>query len=259
MKTLSERSADILVVLPTLGQRMPFLARALESVRAQSQEVHLVVVVPSTAIEARKLAESFGATVVDDPGRGMATAINAGLRASTGQRYYMWLGDDDAYMAGGLAELSSLLDDSPRTVVAYGGCQYVNEDGEVVWVSRAGRLARWILPFGPNLIPHPAAMIRLDALQAVGGYREDLSMAMDLDVFLTLRKKGEFRSSKKLVSSFGWHRASLTVANRNASASEARQVKRSHLSPWIRGIEPLWEYPVQWLSRIAARSINHRG
>ena len=218
-----------------------------------------MVVAPKQASDARDLAMSFGATVVDDPGLGMAAAINAGLAVSAGETYYSWLGDDDAYIPGGLDRLVALLDASPRAAVAYGACEYVNESRDVVWTSRAGALAKWMLGIGPNLIPHPAALIRMDALMSVGGYREDLRFVMDLDLFLRLKKKGPFVSSKHAVSRFGWHPDSLTVQNRKSSAEEARLVKRSHLARWIRPLEPLWEYPVQWATGLAARSLNRRG
>jgi len=232
------------------------LQRAFESARAQGSDVHLAVVVPKTEKKARTLAKKYGATIVDDPGRGMSAAINAGLSRRSNESYYIWLGDDDAFCAGGLEALKSLMESSPGAVVAYGACEYVNDAGDVVWTSRVGRLARLMLGFGPNLIPHPAALIRLDALEEIGGYDPTLQMVMDLDVFLKLKKKGRFVSTSHPVSQFGWHEDSLTVADRKKSSNEARMVKRRHLPPVLRLIEPLWEFPVQWASHLAARSLS---
>ena len=256
---LSAQSGDILVVLPTLGERTSKLQHALESVRNQGDGVHLVVVVPQGKKDARALARNAGATVVDDPGRGMSTAINKGLNARTTERYYIWLGDDDAYRPGALRTLKAMLEARPRAVVAYGACDYVNDQADIVWTSTAGRLARWLIGIGPNLIPHPAALIRLDALDAIGGYDEDLSLAMDLDLFLKLKKKGSFVSTREVVSQFGWHPESLTVQDRKRSSTEARLVKRRHLPSWAKPFEPFWEYPVQWASGLAARSLNRPG
>lgn len=247
------------MVLPTLGQRIPMLRNAVESVRNQDDGAHLVVVVPQGKKEARALAKKAGATVVDDPGRGMSAAINAGLLARGTEQFYIWLGDDDAYRPGALGTLKDLLTAHPQAVVAYGACDYVNDQEESVWTSKAGRFARWLIGIGPNLIPHPAAMIRLDALEAIGGYDEDLSLAMDLEVFLKLKKKGSFVSTSQVVSQFGWHPESLTVQNRKRSSDEARLVKRRHLPAWAKPFEPLWEYPVQWASGLAARSLNRPG
>lgn len=261
VSTLKTGARDILVVLPTLGDRLEMLERALQSVaiQADSDAVHLVVVTPRDKEQARQRALAFGASLVDDPGAGMSAAINAGLALATSEEYYIWLGDDDAYAPGGLAVLRKLLDQDSGAVVAFGACEYVDDDGQVVWTSRAGALATRILGYGPNLIPHPAALIRLDALREVGGYDETLNLAMDLDVFLKLKGRGRFLSTPAVVSQFGWHDSSLTVQDRDASAREARKVKRRHLPSWLRPLEPLWEFPVQWVSRLVAGTLSRRG
>ena len=250
----------ILVVLPTLGERLDSLEQAILSATSQDDvDVRVVVVAPDNQSGAIELARIHGAEVVSDPGRGMSAAINAGLVARSDERFYIWLGDDDSYRPGGLATLAKLLDSHPDAVVAYGACEYVSEDGSVLWVSRGGDWARRLIGVGPNLIPHPAAMMRLDALERVGGYDEDLRLVMDLEVLLKLKREGRFVSTSNVVSAFGWHPGSLTVADRRASAAEARIVKRRFLPRWVRWAEPLWEYPVAWASQIAASRLNRRG
>ena len=161
----------------------------------QGVTVRVVVVVPDDREAARESALRLGAEVVSDPGRGMSAAINAGLAARRDEEFYIWLGDDDSYRPGGLATLAGLLTANPHAVVAYGSCEYVADDGAVLWVSRAGVWARRLIGFGPNLIPHPAAMMRLDAVESVGGYDESLSLVMDLDMLLKLKKRGPMVST----------------------------------------------------------------
>jgi hypothetical protein len=251
---------DVLVVLPTLGTRNDRLQQALWSIEQQRHDlaVTIALVVPEDAAEARTIGAQFGAVIVDDPGRGMSAAMNAGRAVATTEKATIWLGDDDRYEEGGLAALFALLMGTPDAVVAYGGCRYVADSGRQLWVNQAGRFASTLLRFGPNLIPHPAAMIRLDALEAVTGYDESLRLVMDLDVFLKLKKIGRFVSTKHPVASFGWHEDSLTVAGRVASEKEARAVKRRHLPAVLRPVSWLWEWPVAGASRIAAHTLNRR-
>ena len=251
---------DVLVVLPTLGTRNDRLRQALASVDAQRSDlgVSVALVIPEHATEARDIGTSFGATLVSDPGRGMSAAMNVGRQIATTETATIWLGDDDAYEPGGLATLFELLTNTPNAAVAYGGCRYVDDSGDTLWTSRVGSLASRMIGFGPNLIPHPAAMIRLDALDSVGGYDESLRLAMDLDVFVKLKKKGRFVSTTEPVAVFGWHQDSLTVAGRGESEKEARLVKRRHLPPVLRPVSWLWEWPVAWASRIAAHTLNRR-
>ena len=72
-------ASDILVVLPTLGDRIDTLRETLAAIDAQRADVPLTlaIVVPTKATEARALAASHGALLIDDPKAGMSAAINA--------------------------------------------------------------------------------------------------------------------------------------------------------------------------------------
>jgi glycosyltransferase involved in cell wall biosynthesis len=250
----------ILVVLPTLGDRIESLEETLGTIAHQRAQVDLtlVVILPEGAEEARAVATKFGAVVLNDPGRGISEAINVGVRAATDEEYYAWIGDDDLFRDGGLRILRDLLDADRAAVVAYGGCDYIDAEGRTIGRSRAGRAALWLLPWGPDLIPHPGSIIRLDALRAIGLFDTSLKYAMDLDAFLSLRSRGRFLSTRTSVSAFRWHPDSLTVANREGSSREAREVKTRHLPGWLRPVSPVWSVPVAWSAAAAAGAVSRR-
>ncbi|MBC7591552.1 MAG: glycosyltransferase [Salinibacterium sp.] len=249
---------EVLVVLPTLGDRLDTLRITLHSVNEQRIDLNLtlVVVAPPSATAARELAASMGAVVVDDPKEGISAAINYGLAARTVEKYYAWVGDDDLFRPKGLITLRSVLEASPDAVLAYGGCDYIDSEGRTITVSNAGRLATFLLAWGPDLIPHPGTMIKLDALEAVGGFDRDLKYAMDLDAFLKLRPYGPFVWTRRSVSAFRWHAESLTVANRLSSSREAESVKRRHLPRALQPVSGLWHRPIRWASAVAAGRVN---
>lgn len=253
-------NGGVLVVLPTLGDRLETLRETLESVDRQRADLDLTIalVLPPSAEAARALGEEFGALVVDDPRQGISEAINRGIAARTDEEYYAWVGDDDLFRDGGLARLRALLDADGRAVLAFGGCDYIDHEGRTIAVSNAGALAPAILAWGPDLIPHPGTMIRLDDLEAIGGFDRTLRFAMDLDAFLRLRRRGRFVWTRTSVSAFRWHAASLTVSDRSASSRESEAVKRRHTPAAIRWLSPLWLLPVRWASAFAARGLNSR-
>ena len=256
---MSDAHPTVLVVVPTLGERPDTLAESLASVRAQEGvDARLVVVVPADAAESRAIANEHGATLVDDPKRGLSAAVNAGIAARDGEGYYAWLGDDDLLSPGGLVRLARMLDDAPSAVVAYGACTYIDDQGRTVTVSRAGDLASKILAWGPDLVPQPASLTRLEALVAAGEYDETLRFAMDLDMFLRLKCRGAFLSTKEETAAFRWHADSLTVANRGLSLAESEKVKRRYLPRRVRPLSPLWDVPVRVATRVAARQVNAR-
>lgn len=247
-------------MLPTLGDRLDTLRETLESIEKQKQEVdlRLVIVVPKEALSAREMAQQAGATIVDDPYLGISHAINIGIDARDGEEFYAWMGDDDLFRPNGLWELQKLLDDNPGAIVAYGGCDYINPQGKIAARFRPGKLAQFLLSWGPDLIPHPGSIIRLDDMIAVGKFDTSLKFAMDLDMFLRLRKRGKFVCTKVPVSAFRWHPNSLTVSNRRKSSLESEAVKAKYLPPWLRPLRFAWQFPVRWASSLAARRVSSR-
>jgi len=250
----------LLVVLPTLGTRLDLLAEALDSCVevAQSVPLTVAVIVPKNAPEARQLAKNAGARIIDDPGTGMSAAVNAGLASATSERYYVWVGDDDRLVARGIAGLVEELEKDDNAVVAHAQCHYITHSGSVIGTSGAGALARFLLPWGPNLIPHPGTIVRISALRSIGFFDPALNYALDLDVFLKLRGRGTFVSRPVVSAQFRWHPESLTVADRRASSVEAMAIKRSHLPTWVRPLSPLWHWPVAWASMIASEMVSAR-
>jgi GT2 family glycosyltransferase len=250
----------VLVVLPTLGDRLEYLEETLSTIDAERRRVELTlaVVLPSGAVQARAIAEAHEAVIIEDPRRGISEAINAGIRAATDEDYYAWIGDDDLFREGALARLRDLLEANPDAVVSYGGCDYIDPEGRLIGTSRAGRAAQWLLPWGPDLIPHPGSMIRLAALREVGLFDTSLKYVLDLDIFLKLRSRGRFVCTRSSVSAFRWHPDSLTVANRAAASAEAEAVKRRHLPSLLQPVSAVWHVPVKWAASIAARGVSRR-
>lgn len=255
--------ARVLLVVPTLGRRPELLRQTLQSIADQSpQQADVVVVCPPDADATLKIAAEFGAQVLDDPGAGgMTAAINAGLeqaleQAGPGHEYVNWIGDDDLLTPGSLAATVQALDADPSATVAFGYCDYIDDVGRVLFTSRAGRFAPWLMTWGPDLVPQPGSLFRADAVRAVGGLDPSLHYAMDLDLLLRLRRRGPFVNTRRTLSCFRWHPTSTTVANRTPSLEESERVKRRYLSPTQRRLAPLWERPVRFATRLAARRVN---
>ncbi|TFC27304.1 glycosyltransferase [Cryobacterium sp. TMT1-3] len=251
---------SLLVVLPTLGERIDSLKEALASVSATAKVVNLrlIVVLPVIAQEARLLAAEHGAEIIDDPRQGLAGAMNAGIAARAGEKYYVGLGDDDLLRPTGIRALFHRAEEHQDVVVAYGACDYINAESRVIGTNRVGKLATLILSWGPNLIPHPGALVDLDALQGIGGFALNRPYTMDLDAFLQLKKVGRFVFVPDAVSAFRWHADSLTVADRRKSAAEALDVKRSYLPAAVRSLSVAWLGPISWATRVAGNVVSYR-
>jgi hypothetical protein len=232
------------VVVPTLGTRPNFLRKCLESIRAAG-ECHIAIVRPvdtDLGEDVEKLADSF----VDDPGSGLAAAINAGISAlPRGVLFSTWLGDDDRLTAGSLGVSANAID-AQQAAAVFGQCRYIDADGRQVWLNRSGRWTVPLLLVGPQLVPQPGSLFRRSDFERIGGLNENLKWAFDLDMFLKLRKMpGGLVFVKTPLAEFRWHADSLSVGSRKGSVTEASRVRQGHLPRSLRLASKLWE-PVVW-------------
>jgi GT2 family glycosyltransferase len=248
----------VLMIVPTLGTRIEFLRQSLESISSQDTPADLVVVCPQDALEARDLAHEHNAVVLDDPGS-LPKAINAGAtQIQPHHEFINWLGDDDLLERGSLDTTTRTLDQDPQATVAFGACRYVDEHNKELWISKAGKWAPRILSWGPDLIPQPGMLIRVDAWQAVNGVDESLSMAFDLDLLLKLKQRGPLLDCNAVVASFRWHTTSLTASDRSKNLEESELVKRRYLTRTQSRMKWLWEKPVRIATRVAAHEVQRR-
>ena len=254
----SESPPEILVVVPTLGRRLSFLAQTLESIRSQDVPSDIVIVSPSTESELVELAGKHRARLIPDPGS-LTSSINEGVSSGLSRHTFVaWLNDDDFLEPGSLRATSHALKTNSDAVVAFGSCRYVDEAGRELWVSRAGDWAPRVLGWGPDLIPQPGMLIRAEAWNAVGGLDTSYRLAFDLDLLLRLKRRGRLVNVDRIVSSFRWHPDSLTVEDRRTNIAESEQAKRAQLRPMSRRLAWLWEPPVRWATWIAVHQVNRR-
>lgn len=253
----TERS-DVLLVIPTLGQRIDYLRQTLASIRSQEVPADIVVVTPRSAVDARQLAEEFGAVILDDPGS-LPKAINAGIDTFIDDyRFVNWLNDDDLLTPGSLAATTNALKVHSGAAVTFGACRYIDSAGSELWVSRAGRWAPRVLSWGPDLIPQPGMLVRADFWKAVGGLDTSYRLAFDLDLLLKLKKLGPLIDSGAVVSCFRWHADSLTVDDRATNIAESERAKRAALGPRARRWAWMWEPPVRFATKMAASEVQRR-
>lgn len=257
MSINKQSKARVLMVIPTLGQRPDLLRQTLQSLKNQAPfEFDTVMIFPSKSKITTEIANDFGAVIVEDPGS-LSAALNAGISlAKSHHEYIGWIGDDDLLSKNSLKTAVRALDANPDASIAFGYCDYIDDKNQFLFKSRAGRLAPWIMTWGPNLVPLPGIVFRKSKLDIAGPFDEDNKYSMDLEMLLRLRKIGRFINTKKTLASFRWHPTSTTVANRNAALNEARTVKRKNLPKYLRPISFLWEIPVGFATKIAAKRVN---
>jgi hypothetical protein len=230
------------IVVPTLGTRPDYLNQALRSIR-RAGNCHIVVVAPEPETIKSNYSPDLIDQIVQDPMSGLAEAINTGMRSlPSSVQYANWLGDDDLLSPESLAIASQILKNSPNLVCVYGGCSYIGPDGKVLWINKSGNYAKWLMRFGPQLIPQPGSLFTLSAFRKVGELDSQYKWAFDLDLLLKFSEVGKIQYIPKILSSFRWHNGSLSVGGRKGSVDEASEIRRAHLPKALRYLSPTWEF-----------------
>jgi hypothetical protein len=239
------------VIVPTLGRRPEYLGQSLASIRGGGRS-YILLVAPAAFDASTLIANGLVDEKIDEIGKTLPDAINQGFAAlPAGIRYIAWLGDDDLLRAGSLDTTERFLETHQKSAVVYGGCDYIDESGAVLWTNRSGRWAAPLLRVGPDLIPQPGSLFRRSAFVSTGGLRTDLGWAFDLDIFLRLARFGRLSYVRRTLAAFRWHADSLSVGQRDNSVREASQVRREFLPAWIRPVSVVWEAPVRWATNRA--------
>lgn len=159
--------------------------------------------------------------------QGQAAAINEGI-ARGGAPFVCWLNSDDWLLPHGLSYLYKTLRQFPEAPAVYGRTWNFIEK-TCAW------RATWVEPFNERrlalrcIISQPATLIRRSAWEVVGGANENLSLAMDYDLWWRLFKHfGRLHFVDKFIAVNRDHAATKTKTQRRLHYQEAIGVVRQH-------------------------------
>lgn len=235
----------ISVLLPVRNGK-PFLEAAIASVLAQSlADFELLVIDNGSTDGSGGAALAFGdprIRLVTAEGRGLARALNIGLAEAAGE-FVARQDADDVSHPERLARQAAFLDANPSVDVLATRAAFVDDRGapaDTAWTRAVGR--QWDAALAPDAIArlmpltcclvHGTVMARRAALRAVRGYREDLPVAQDYDLWLRLLPRHQFAKLPEPLYTFRLHGAQMSAA---AHAEQRRQAIAAKLR-YLRGV-----------------------
>ena len=241
-----------------MGDRPEYLEESIASIRRGGDSYILIVrPIKAKSIDAN-LTDKVD-SIIDDPGIGLARAINEGIRNFPAEiQSVSWLGDDDRLTTQSLSKASRTLEIESSAVFVFGQCQYIDGAGNPLWLNKSGKWTELLMLYGPQLIPQPGSLFRRSSFEQVGGLDESLKWAFDLDLFLNLRKVGKFGFLKEPLAEFRWHDGSLSVGSRQGSVDEASKVRRRHLPQGIKQASVIWEPMLRKIILLAGQRMSKR-
>lgn len=177
-----------------------YMREAINSALAQSYPNCEVIVVNDGSRDNGKtleIARSYGdrVRVVDKPNGGVATALNAGIAAMTGE-YFSWLSHDDVYPPDKVARQIEFLAALPdKNTVLFGDYTIINEKSEFIGsvaTSSVDTPNMLFELFSSQNIHGCTLLVPRSVFDKVGNFRNDLPTTQDYDLWLRVAQHFPF-------------------------------------------------------------------
>jgi hypothetical protein len=175
----------ITLVTPSYNQGA-FIEQTVRSVLLQGYpNLEYIIIDGGSTDETVNIIKKYASKItfwVSEPDRGQSDAINKGLARATGE-WVNWLNSDDFLLPGALFALAAA--GKPDTHRILAGTTLNIRDGATFgrYATRLETGARAPFFLGVN---QPGSLLRLADVRAAGGVRTDLSLCMDLDLWLRI-------------------------------------------------------------------------
>jgi glycosyltransferase involved in cell wall biosynthesis len=225
-----------------------FLAEALDSILRQTfHDFEVVAVNDGSTDESLRILRAFASMdrrirIVDLPHAGIVGALNAGIKASKGE-VIARMDADDHSLPFRIEKQVAYLASHPECVAVGSNLASMTVEGGVfrTWnqpLSHAAIDGQY-LNGKPGAIAHATAVVRKDAADRIGGYREGYLAAEDMDFFLRLAEHGQLANLPevlyhyRIVSSGMWHSYTTEALFHTCRAAIEAHYRRGMPAPWF--------------------------
>jgi len=215
---------DITVLVPSYNHAA-FVERTLRSIFRQTLKPKLLIVIDDGSVDEsveviKRLLKDcpFVYKFVSRENRGLCATLNEALLMADGE-YFAYISSDDAWLPEFLESRSTLLDNRPQAVLAYGHSFLIDEhdrifDSTANWSDYTDGQATSML-LHPIIPASASVLYRRSALEKFRW--NESSILEDYELYLRLSNAGEFALDDNILSAWRIH-------DRNTSADFPRMV-----------------------------------
>ena len=169
--------------------------------------------------------------------QGLTLSLNRALDLAQG-KYVARLDADDVSLPHRFSTQMGFLESHPGVGVVGSWAQYVDGTGKplAVWQNPAEHGSmRWRLCFN-NVLAHSSVMMRLDAVNAVGGYDPKLRYSQDYDLWCRLSDVVRLSSIQQVLVHFRRHSAKVSHQHRDEQRVSSLRTSQRVISA-VLGVE----------------------
>jgi hypothetical protein len=228
---MSEAPPTVTVLMPVFDAAA-HLRQAIDSVLAQTfEDFELLVMDDGSTDGSADLVRGYADARIrlerHDRNRGVVATLNAGIARARG-RYIARMDADDVCLPTRLEEQVDHLDSHPEIAGVSAAFETVDAAGCPLPIDHGLRrpvgpaLVRWSFHFG-SFFCHPAAMLRRQIFDSVGGYDPAFPHAEDYDLWLRVVEKHALDNLPRTLLRLRWHGENVSVQHRETQQAGARR------------------------------------
>jgi glycosyltransferase involved in cell wall biosynthesis len=217
------------IITPSFNQGR-FIARTVESVLSQSQEVEYVVMDGGSCDETLDVLKAYQdrVKVVSEKDRGQTDALNKGLAVTRGD-IIGWLNSDDVYYPGAFRTVLDHFEVHPEADVVYGRADHIDENDQFI---EEYPTEPWDLDRLEEVcfLCQPAVFFRRRVIERFGLPDANLRFCMDYEYWLRLGLAGaRFQYAKAKLAGSRLYAANKTLGQRLGVHAEINDMMEASL------------------------------
>jgi len=242
----------MVTVLMAVYNGEKYVIPAIDSVLSQTvEEYEFLIIDDGSTDRSPEILRRFAALdprirLIQRENRGLVPTLNEGLAQARG-KWILRLDHDDIAYPENIERHLEFIASHPRCVVVGGAFDYIDEKGRyltTIYQPEDNETIQRMMLCGHNALCDSTLMFDRELAIRVGGYRDEMVLAEDFDLWLRMGEHGELANIPVVVAQYRLHTSSVSGKHH---ARQRQVMQRACEEAWARrAIAGTFEAPESW-------------